>query len=56
MQAIILTIFYIKYLQVFDRESYLEFLILDCNIYFKDNKDIGFMTPRRFDVFIKSLS
>ena len=31
-QAIILTMSYIEYLQVFDSKSDLEFLILDCNI------------------------
>ena len=57
-QAIILTMSYIEYLQVFDSKSDLEFLILDCKIYIilKIIKDIGFMTPRRFNIYIKSLS
>ena len=54
-QAIILTMCYIEYLQVFDSKSDLEFLILDCNI-LKIIKYIGFLTPRRFNIYIKSLS
>ena len=51
-QAIILTMSYIKYLQVFDSKSDLEFLILDCNIQiilkiikdrFHDTKEIQYL-------------
>ena len=42
----------------FDSKSGLEFLILDCNtwIILKIIKDIGLMTPRRFNIYIKPLS
>ena len=48
---------YIVQLHVFDSKSDMEFLILDFNIeiFLKIKKDIGFMTPRWFNIYIKPL-
>ena len=52
-QAIILTMSYIEYLQVLTAKVVWNFLFL--TVIFKIIKDIGLMTPKRFNIYMKPI-